>query len=143
MLTGMNHLTLAVADLDRSLHFYRDILKMTLHTRWKYGAYLTCGELWICLSADPEIIHRPIHQGYTHYAFTLPPEQFPAFRSLLAAHQITLWKRNRSEGDSIYFLDPDGHQLEAHSGGIQQRLDACREAPYEEMIFPAPGQINV
>lgn len=63
MLTGMNHLTLAVTDLDRSLHFYRDILKMTLHTRWKYGAYLTCGELWICLSADPEIIHRPIHQG--------------------------------------------------------------------------------
>lgn len=54
MLTGMNHLTLAVADLDRSLHFYQDILKMTLHTRWKYGAYLTCGELWICLSADPK-----------------------------------------------------------------------------------------
>ncbi|MCU6226156.1 VOC family protein, partial [Morganella morganii] len=41
MLTGMNHLTLAVADVDRSLHFYHDILKMTLHTRWKYGAYLT------------------------------------------------------------------------------------------------------
>ena len=39
MLTGMNHLTLAVADLDRSPCIFTAIFPENdaLHTRWKYG----------------------------------------------------------------------------------------------------------
>ncbi|HBP6801995.1 LysR family transcriptional regulator [Pseudomonas aeruginosa] len=46
-----------------------------------------------------------------------------------------VWKQNRSEGDSFYFLDPDGHRLEAHVGDLRSRLAACRQAPYAGMRF--------
>lgn len=52
MLTGLNHLTLAVTDVDRSLDFYRDLLGFVPHARWQSGAYLSLGELWLCLSLD-------------------------------------------------------------------------------------------
>lgn len=52
MLTGLNHLTLAVSDLDRSFEFYRHLLGFTPHARWQGGAYLSLGALWLCLSRD-------------------------------------------------------------------------------------------
>jgi catechol 2,3-dioxygenase-like lactoylglutathione lyase family enzyme len=35
--------------------FYHQLLGMTLHARWDSGAYLSCGDLWLCLSLDPHI----------------------------------------------------------------------------------------
>lgn len=45
MLTGLNHLTLASGDLERSLTFYRDLLGFQPHVRWDGGAYLSLGAL--------------------------------------------------------------------------------------------------
>ncbi|MGV6537684.1 VOC family protein, partial [Klebsiella pneumoniae] len=50
MLSGLNHLTLAVSQLAPSVAFYQQLLGMTLHARWDSGAYLSCGDLWLCLS---------------------------------------------------------------------------------------------
>ncbi len=47
MLNSLNHLTLAVSDLARSVDFYHQLLGLKLHARWDNGAYLTCGELWL------------------------------------------------------------------------------------------------
>ena len=38
MLTGLNHLTLAVSDLPRSLAFYRDVLNLRVEATWDAGA---------------------------------------------------------------------------------------------------------
>ena len=54
MLSGLNHLTLAVSQLVPSVAFYQQLLGMTLHARWDSGAYLSCGDLWLCLSLDPQ-----------------------------------------------------------------------------------------
>nr|EKU2858816.1 hypothetical protein [Enterobacter roggenkampii] len=48
---------------------------------------------------------------------------------------VTVWKQNKSEGASFYFLDPDGHKLELHVGSLAARLAACREKPYAGMVF--------
>lgn len=46
MLQSLNHLTLAVSNLQTSLTFWRDLLGLQLHAEWDTGAYLTCGDLW-------------------------------------------------------------------------------------------------
>jgi len=134
MLTGLNHLTLAVGDLSRSIAFYQSALGARLRARWAAGAYLSLGELWLCLSLDErrQILSAP---DYTHYAFSVGQDDFAAARDRLLECRVETWKDNSSEGDSLYFLDPDGHRLEIHAGGLESRLAECRRRPYQGMEF--------
>jgi catechol 2,3-dioxygenase-like lactoylglutathione lyase family enzyme len=136
MLSGLNHLTLAVSSLAPSVAFYQQLLGMRLHARWDSGAYLSCGDLWLCLSLDPQRrITPPEESDYTHYAFSVAEADFAGFSARLETAGVAVWKVNRSEGASHYFLDPDGHKLELHVGNLAQRLAACREQPYKGMVF--------
>ncbi|WP_454562591.1 fosfomycin resistance glutathione transferase [Pseudomonas sp. AIG] len=134
MLTGLNHLTLAVSDLQRSLAFYRDVLQLRVEATWDTGAYLSLPGLWLCLSLDPLRSSEPC-ADYTHYAFSLNAAGFSTFVTKLKAVNVREWRDNRSEGASFYFLDPDGHKLEAHVGDLASRLAACRQKPYAGMRF--------
>ncbi|PKA71692.1 catechol 2,3-dioxygenase-like lactoylglutathione lyase family enzyme [Pseudomonas baetica] len=134
MLTGLNHLTLAVSDLTRSLAFYRDLLGLRIEATWDAGAYLSLPGLWLCLSFDSQRTAEPC-ADYTHYAFNLGAADFPLFVERLKAANVREWRDNRSEGASFYFLDPDGHKLEAHVGDLASRLAACRQKPYAGMRF--------
>ncbi|VEB97895.1 Glutathione transferase fosA [Cedecea lapagei] len=137
MLTGLNHLTLAVRCLALSLDFYQSLPGIRLHASWESGAYLSCGDLWLCLSLDDQAGERPVH--YTHYAFSVSAEAFPQVVKTLEQRGARVWKDNRSEGHSFYFLDPDNHQLELHVGDLASRLAACREKPYRGMAFQETG----
>ena len=136
MLTGLNHLTLAVSDLHSSVYFYQQILGLKLHAKWDRGAYLECCGLWLCLSFDPNRSYvKPESSDYTHYAFSIEEKDFDQFLVKLEQAGITSWKINKSQGKSFYFLDPDGHKLEVHIGGLSERLEACGHTPYDGMIF--------
>lgn len=136
MLKSLNHLTLAVSDIASSIGFYHHLLGLPLHARWDSGAYLSCGDLWLCLSLDAQRHDiAPQESDYTHYAFSIDENDFAAFVARLAKAGVTSWKENKSEGESFYFLDPDGHKLEAHVGNLAQRLAACRAKPYKGMVF--------
>jgi catechol 2,3-dioxygenase-like lactoylglutathione lyase family enzyme len=135
MLTGLNHLTLAVADLERSVAFYQDLLGFKPAAIWNTGAYLSLGELWLCLSLDGKRAAAAAQPDYTHVAFDIAQDDFAAFSGRLLDAGVLEWRQNRSEGDSFYFLDPDGHQLEAHVGNLASRLAKCRAAPYAGMRF--------
>jgi catechol 2,3-dioxygenase-like lactoylglutathione lyase family enzyme len=134
MLTGLNHLTLAVTDLPRSVGFYHDLLQLRLDATWDHGAYLSLPGLWLCLSLDPARPSVPAAE-YTHVAFTVGADDFAALVQRLRAAGVAEWRDNRSEGASFYFLDPDGHKLEAHVGDLASRLQACRTKPYAGMKF--------
>lgn len=127
--TGLNHITLAVSDVARSFDFYVDLLGMTPRARWSAGAYLSSAGLWLCLSVD-EVSPAT---DYTHVAFSVPLDDMPEWQLRFADADVRLWKENTSEGESIYFLDPDGHQLELHAGDLQSRLHSLRTAPYEAL----------
>jgi catechol 2,3-dioxygenase-like lactoylglutathione lyase family enzyme len=134
MLTGLNHLTLAVTDLNRSVTFYQGLLHLRLDATWDTGAYLSLPGLWLCLSFDPLRNSEPA-ADYTHYAFTVSAVDFPVFVEHLRSAGVQEWRDNRSEGASFYFLDPDGHKLEVHVGDLASRLEACRQKPYAGMKF--------
>ncbi|WP_252109352.1 MULTISPECIES: fosfomycin resistance glutathione transferase [unclassified Halomonas] len=131
MITGLNHITLAVSNLERSLEFYTQALGLTGHVKWDNGAYLSAGELWLCLSVD-----EPDSKiDYTHIAFDVGEAEFEAFCARLEARSVTRWKENTSEGASFYLLDPDGHKLEIHVGSLRSRLTSIATKPYSGLVW--------
>jgi catechol 2,3-dioxygenase-like lactoylglutathione lyase family enzyme len=133
MIRGLNHVTLAVTDLDRSLSFYRDLLGLKVAALWLEGAYLEAGPLWLCLSLDAKRESRPA-PDYTHIAFDVSAEDFPALSTRIA-ELAPQWRDNRSEGSSLYFLDPDGHKLEIHVGSLDSRLAHYKERGPADMVL--------
>jgi len=131
-ITGLNHLTLAVTDLDRSIAFYCNLLGFRLRARGSRFAYLDAGSLWLCLSPDEDARTAP-HPDYTHIALDIAAEDFAPLTERIRT-AATIWKDNRSEGASLYFLDPDGHKLELHVGSLESRLEHYRTLSAEEGI---------
>ena len=128
--SGVNHVTLAVTDLDRSVAFYRDRLGARPRCLWSRGAYVELGALWLCLEKTGDVTPR---DDDSHIAFTVAAEDFDVAVARLG--DAALWKENRSEGRSLYFLDPDGHKLELHVGGLAERLAHFRTRQPEGMRF--------
>ena len=131
MLTGINHITIAVSDLDRSIAYYSQILGMTLQVKWLKGAYLTLAGQWVCLSLDDVCVN----QDYSHLAFDIDTDHFDAFSQRLLEQGVRQWKSNKSEGQSLYILDPDGYQLEVHVGSLASRMQKMRDNQTDDMIF--------
>lgn len=50
------------------------------------------------------------------------------FEKATFAHK-ELFKENASPGESLYFLDPDGHKLEIHIGNWKTRIAAKKAHP--------------
>ena len=131
MLQGINHITIAVSDLARSIYFYQKQLGMTLKAQWPSGAYLCLAGQWICLSLDDVCPSK----DYSHIAFDIAKEDFQPFCDQLVAQDVALWKQNKSEGQSLYLLDPDGYKLEIHVGDLASRLQAMKAAGKEGVVF--------
>ncbi|PAR45899.1 hypothetical protein CGT94_18000 [Vibrio metoecus] len=131
MISGLNHITLAVSDLERSLKFYIDTLGFTGHVKWDSGAYISIGDVWLCLSCDSPCPKT----DYTHIAFDICSENFELFSSRLISFDIEIWKQNISEGQSIYILDPDGHKLKIHVGSLNSRLETLKSKPYSGLVW--------
>jgi catechol 2,3-dioxygenase-like lactoylglutathione lyase family enzyme len=134
MIRGINHLNLAVRDLDESLRFYRDVLGCTLVVRWNKGVYLSAGDLWLALTLDPRTRSGPLPE-YTHIAFDVSPQDFPLLSARILEAGTKLWNENTSEGPSLYFQDPNGHKLEIHATDLAARLEYARRHPWEGAEF--------
>lgn len=117
-LRGINHITFCVRDLDRAIAFYSDTLGGVVRHQWARGAYLDIGGLWVCLELADTVSPR---DDDSHTAFDCDAADFATLAARISASS-THWKDNRSEGASLYFLDPDGHKLELHVGSLQDRL---------------------
>lgn len=132
MITGMNHITLAVKDIEKSFGFYQDIVGLKPLVKWHRGAYFLVSHssgaeaqgFWFCLNVDENRVPSPC---YTHYAFSVSPTDFDAMSRRIQDAGATIFKDNTSPGESLYFLDPDGHNLEIHVGTWQARLQSKRE----------------
>ncbi|NRF61298.1 fosfomycin resistance glutathione transferase [Vibrio coralliilyticus] len=134
MITGLNHITLAVSNVERSLDFYTRILGFEGEVKWEKGAYLSIGELWLCLSLDSPCPKT----DYSHIAFNVAEEDFTTLCEHLEKHKAEQWKSNQSEGSSVYILDPDRHKLEIHCGSLESRLQSLKSKPYHGLKWLKP-----
>lgn len=134
MIRGINHITLAIRDIESSFEFYTTIVGLTPVAKWPKGAYLLAGETWIALVADPLVRSQALPE-YTHIAFHVAPEQFGALAARIRQSGAAIWQENWTEGDSLYFTDPNGHKLEIHSSDLTTRLQTARAQPWEGLEF--------
>ena len=133
MITSINHITLAVIDIKKSFAFYRDVMSFKPLVKWDKGAYfLICDEinvndgLWFCLNVDE---NRKPSSCNTHYAFSVSENIFDEISAKVVASGAQIFKENTSPGDSLYFLDPDGHKLEIHVGNWVTRIEEKKNNP--------------
>jgi len=133
MITGINHITLAVKNLEESLGFYQDILGFQPIAKWKKGAYFLAGNLWFCIIQNQNISTSQL--DYTHIAFTVSEQDFETMSSRIKHSQAKIWQENTSEGASLYFTDPNNHKLEIHASDLAIRIKTAKEKPWEGLEF--------
>ncbi|MBS0185183.1 MAG: VOC family protein [Proteobacteria bacterium] len=132
MLIYGNSITLAVQNVDQSFKFYKEILGLIPLVKWEKGAYFLVGEksdqegsaFWFCLNGDEKRMPSPC---YTHYAFTVSEIDFENMAQKIKASGAQIFKDNTSPGQSLYFLDPDGHKLEIHTQNWKSRISSKKE----------------
>ncbi len=134
MVTGINHITFAVRDLDKSLIFCRDVLGLSVVVTWAEGAYLQAGHTWIALNFD---FNAPaeVPAGYSHIAFDVKEEDFRALAERICSCGVILWQEVKSSDTTFYFTDPDNHKLEIHVSDLRARLREMELDPPRDFIL--------
>jgi catechol 2,3-dioxygenase-like lactoylglutathione lyase family enzyme len=116
-LEGIDHVAVGVRDIARSAKWYTDILGFErLHDGMWNGVptFIGKGNTRIALfpaNQEPKTsTHREIRM--LHLAFRANRENFLGAQRELQKHGIKFEFQDHEIAHSIYFRDPDGHQLE-------------------------------
>lgn len=134
MITGINHITLSIGDIERSFAFYTNVLGFRPVAKWPKGAYLLAGDIWVALVADQHVRQSTLPE-YTHIAFSVSEQDFGPLSERIRASGVEIWQENWTEGDSLYFVDPNGHKLEIHASDLATRIRAAKAHPWEGLEF--------
>jgi catechol 2,3-dioxygenase-like lactoylglutathione lyase family enzyme len=118
-LEGIDHVALSVRDVERSVKWYIDILGFErLHQGMWNGIPTFIGKGTTGIALFPS--HRqgkesPRHTDkidILHLAFRADRKNFLAAQQELNQHGIEFEFQDHEISHSIYFRDPDGHELE-------------------------------
>jgi len=115
LILQLNHVALHVADVEQSVQFYRDVLKLPMLERPAFdfpGA-------WFRLGTDQEL-HligdrtQPVHSHHRGGHFALVVDDLDAFEFHLdTCGAKRLSRKSRPDGALQTFVqDPDGHWIE-------------------------------
>jgi metallothiol transferase len=129
-LKGINHITISVSDLEKSIKFYQEVFGAKLLVEGETLAYYDLNGLWLALNIEEGISRNEIHQSYTHISFTIDDEDYEdTFKRLKELGVDVTEGRERcpAEGRSLYFRDPDGHLFEFHTKTRKDRIAFFKE----------------
>jgi catechol 2,3-dioxygenase len=118
-LDGIDHVALAVRDVELSARWYCDVLGLERRYQEAWGnhpAVVGIGTTSLALFpvAGPSPQPRPGRDVLTmrHLAFRASRREFDQARATLAARGMTIEQQDHGVSHSIYFHDPDGHEIE-------------------------------
>ncbi len=129
MIRGLAEIVLSVHDLDASLHFYREMLGLTLVSEPDFRpVFLRAGDPAVTVPQLVVLVPLPAgtppfpaaKPGRTlhHLAFELAPADFDALRDHLAAHGLAIRTGQHPiiPSRTMYVDDPDGNEVEFIAG---------------------------
>ncbi|MBO1209270.1 FosB/FosD family fosfomycin resistance bacillithiol transferase [Mammaliicoccus sciuri] len=137
MIRSINHICYSVSNLNESIYFYKDILCGDLLLIGETTAYFDIGGLWVALNEEKDIPRNEIQYSYTHTAFTIDESEYNSWYRWLNKNNVNILEgRTRDVRDkkSIYFIDPDGHKLELHTGTLENRMNYYKDTK-PHMVF--------
>jgi len=120
--TGLDHLGLKVTDMDKTLHFYHDVLGLeVVHTSGPHdnggrSATLRAGSQKLDVFYRPDFVStdrdKPV--GMDHLCLTLDGDSMEAVLEHLREQQLdVMWGPVTRHGTtSVYVFDPDGIHVE-------------------------------
>ena len=118
-LDGIDHVALAVRDVELSANWYCDVLGLERRYQEAWGnhpAVVGIGTTSLALFPvqGPYPQPRPGRDvlAMRHLAFRASRQEFDHARAALAARGIVTETQDHHISQSIYFNDPDGHEIE-------------------------------
>jgi catechol 2,3-dioxygenase-like lactoylglutathione lyase family enzyme len=116
---GIDHIALAVKDVERSVVWYKDVLGLERRHEEAWGNYpamVGVGTTSIALfpveGAEPKASPDRDVLAMRHFAFRTDRANFDRARRELNERGIRLEAQHHGISESIYFHDPDGHEVE-------------------------------
>ncbi len=130
-ISGLLETALYVADMARSVAFFRDVLGLSIMVEAPRLTAFDAGSGGVLLlfpqggathdvSSEQGVVPGHDGRGPLHMAFAIEARALDPWRAQLVAAGVTLrgemhWPRG---GTSLYFEDPDGHVLELATPGL-------------------------
>jgi len=143
-LTGIDHIVLSVADVDRALAFYHGVLGLQIEREAEFRA----GQIGFpsVRITDQFVIDLPPRKGepvgqgknLEHFCMVTDAEDLTGWIATLGQHGIPIAKgpveRWGAQGEamSIYFRDPDGNEVEIRTYAPAMRAEAARRRALQQ-----------
>jgi catechol 2,3-dioxygenase-like lactoylglutathione lyase family enzyme len=110
---GLDHVAIAVSDLDRAEGFYRDVLGLErVQPQWDPPRIMASEGSGMALFPEGDDFSGETVPHILHIAFRVDRQAFDAARAELAERGIEASFSDHGAAHSVYFEDPDGHRLE-------------------------------
>ena len=117
---GVHHVALLSADVDRTVHFYQDLLEFPLTDMFENRDYRGSTHFFFDIGNGNALAffdlpgldlgdYAEVLGGLHHLAISVEPERWAHLKAKLDAAGI---EYAHIDGTSIYFRDPDGARLE-------------------------------
>jgi catechol 2,3-dioxygenase-like lactoylglutathione lyase family enzyme len=116
---GLDHIAILVRDVKASALWYQDVLALERFHEQDWGDYpAVVGTGTSSIALFPVAGEKPKPRpgrdtiAMRHFAFRVTRPNLESAKQRLTSRGITFTEQNHQVAESIYFFDPDGHEIE-------------------------------